>query len=153
DRGERGHHCRDAHARGFGLAERVERGLWAAPPRLVGVVLEPERRRHAEAMWHAGARDHVAVAVGGDGLHRRGPDVNAHRDLGHRPPPSPRMITSTSSCKSPFVVTASPPSTRGLPSRSENRPPASSTITWSGALSHRFMAGSTAMSALPSATS
>ncbi len=58
----------------------------------------------------------------------------------------------TSSWRIPFVETALPPSAVRFPARSVNRPPASSTMTSSGARSHSATTGSAAMSAAPSAT-
>ena len=60
---------------------------------------------------------------------------------------------SAASCNRPFVESALPPSARATPERSVKRPPASSTITFTAARSHRLTAGSAARSNTPSATS
>jgi len=60
---------------------------------------------------------------------------------------------STSPCSSPLVATALAPSGPSLPSRSVNRPPASSTMTETAAMSCSASSGSAATSTAPSATS
>ena len=65
---------------------------------------------------------------------------------------SPRKA-SASSCNRELVDTAPAPSGPGLPARSVNRPPASSTTIDSAAMSCNASCGSAAMSTAPSATS
>jgi len=60
---------------------------------------------------------------------------------------------STSACSSPLLATALAPSGPSLPSRSVNRPPASSTMTETAAMSCSASSGSAATSTAPSATS
>ena len=51
-----------------------------APPGLAGVVLELVGRRRHQAVGDPGPGQDRAGFVGGHGLHRRRPDVDAHRD-------------------------------------------------------------------------
>src|SRR5690606_32600602 len=61
-----------------------------SPPRPVDVVLEPARRGDADRMADPGTGDDLPVPIGGDGLDRRGADVDPDRDLGASPhAPSP----------------------------------------------------------------
>jgi hypothetical protein len=60
---------------------------------------------------------------------------------------------TTSSWISPFVARASSPSGPSTPATDENRPPASTTIGASAAMSQMLSSGSQAMSTAPSATS
>src|SRR5712692_5414386 len=64
-----------------------------------------------------------------------------------------RSAASTSSCSKPLVEIAEPPSARGCPSNVVKRPPASSTMICTAAMSHQATCGSTAISIAPSATS
>lgn len=64
-----------------------------------------------------------------------------------------RRRASTSSCSSPLVATALPPNGPSVPSSELNRPPASTTIGTSAAMSYTASSGSQAMSTAPSATS
>ena len=74
---------------------------------------------------------------------------------------APRVLQSlrsaraatTSSWSSPFVARASSPSGPSTPATDENRPPASTTIGASAAMSQMLSSGSQAMSTAPSATS
>jgi hypothetical protein len=64
-----------------------------------------------------------------------------------------RSAASTLSCSSPLVATASGPNGPSSPSTELNRPPASTTIGTSAAMSQIASSGSQAMSTAPSATS
>ena len=52
------------------------------------------------------------------------------------------MIVRTASWRTPFVVSASPPSMRSTPSKSVSRPPASRTTTAGAARSQALAPGS-----------
>ena len=67
--------------------------------------------------------------------------------------PAASRAASTSSCTRPFDDTRLPPCTGGEPSTCVTRPPASVTITASGAKSHSDSSGSIITSAAPRATS
>jgi hypothetical protein len=60
---------------------------------------------------------------------------------------------STAACNNPLVATALPPNGPSWPASEVNRPPASTTIGTSAAMSYRASSGSQAMSTAPSATS
>lgn len=67
--------------------------------------------------------------------------------------PSVLRAVSTSSWRRPFVATALPPKGPSCPASDVNRPPASTTIGTSAAMSCTARSGSQAMSTAPSATS
>ncbi|HSK54009.1 MAG TPA: hypothetical protein VK908_02025 [Jiangellales bacterium] len=84
------------------------------------------------------------------------PALLARWDRGRRRVGYPRdgvSRLSTSSWSTPLVATASAPRGPSLPSRSVNRPPASSTTIETAAMSCRASSGSAATSTAPSATS
>ncbi len=83
DRGERRDHRRDRHAPGVDVAERVEGTARTLVPRVRGVVLEAQRRRHEELVRDARPGDDLAVGVDRDRLDRRGSDVDPDRELRH----------------------------------------------------------------------
>ena len=62
------------------VQEFVEGHRRPAPPRLVGVMLEPVGRRHPKLVGDAHPSQHVAVGVGGYRLDRRAADVDADCD-------------------------------------------------------------------------
>lgn len=64
----------------------------------------------------------------------------------------PPSASSAASCSSPLLATALPPNGPSTPSSEVNRPPASSTIGTSAAMSYTSRSGSQARSTAPSAT-
>jgi hypothetical protein len=66
---------------------------------------------------------------------------------------SPESAFSAASCSSPLVATALPPNGPSTPSSEVNRPPASTTIGTSAAMSYSARSGSQARSTAPSASS
>ena len=61
--------------------QHVQRGERTLPPRFVGVVFQPIRRRHPQFVRNTRARDHPAVGVCGNRFDRGGADVDADCDL------------------------------------------------------------------------
>src|SRR5262249_42292029 len=87
DRAERRHHRGDARCAYVEIAAHVRvRRAHAPAPSLVDLVLPAVRRGDVQRVRHARACHDVAVAVGRDGLHGRGADVDADGDLYGRDP-------------------------------------------------------------------
>ena len=78
-------------------------------------------------------QESAAIAARRSRSDARSPDAGDWRRRSAAGPASRRA--SSSACRRPFDETALPPSIRATPSRSLNRPPASSTIGWSAARS------------------
>ena len=70
-----------ATALASGRAELGQRRQRAAPPRLVGVVLEPVGGRHPQLVRNSCPGHHPAVLVGGHGFDGGRADVDADCDL------------------------------------------------------------------------
>ena len=87
DGSERRHHRRHVDP-GDGLAgggrHLAEGGHDAVAPGAVHVVLERAGLRDPDLVGHPGPGEDGAVVVGGDGLDRRRPDVEAHGDRHRR---------------------------------------------------------------------
>ena len=81
DRGQGRDHRRDGHRARVGPPQLLESRQRTAPPGLVGVVLEPVRRRHPQLVRNARPRHHLAVLVGGHRFDRGRADVDADCDL------------------------------------------------------------------------
>ena len=70
-----------ATASASGPRQLVQRRQRALPPGLVGVVLQPVRRRHPQLVRNPCPRDHPAILIGGDRFDGGGADVDADCDL------------------------------------------------------------------------
>ena len=82
DGGQRGHHRRNGHRAHLGPGSQLIQGRQrTAPPRLVGIVLQPVGGRHPQLMGDPHPRRHVAVLVGGYRFDRGGADVDADCDV------------------------------------------------------------------------
>ena len=82
DRTQGGHHGRHRDTDDLPAGrDRPEGSEHVGPPRLVDLVLEGARDGLQHGVGEAGPRQDRAVGVGGDGLDRRGADVDADRDV------------------------------------------------------------------------
>src|SRR5262249_9567137 len=135
---------RRAHPGGVGVELLERRRLRADESPAEGVaVVAPDAHHLAAAGAHLEAAGRLAEGTGPVAR----PLARAHGAL-----PSLRY-SSTVPWSTPLVATASPPSIVRRPRQSVKRPPASSTMGRSAAQSQMFIAGSSATSARPVATS
>ena len=81
DGGQRRHHRGNGHRQRIRARQLLQRRQRTQPPRLVGVVFQPVRRRHSQLVRDACPRDHPAILVGGHRFDGGGADVDADCDL------------------------------------------------------------------------